>query len=83
MSNMLALLIAIALIAFLGVAARSLRGDARPSRRPDAEAELQALCQGDPARAERLIELELRRAPKLTRAQAVLRAIERYRHDNR
>lgn len=47
----------------------------------DQEAELLRLCHGDRALAERLIALELERAPKLSRAGAALAAATRLRHD--
>jgi hypothetical protein len=80
MNDTVAVVIAVALLAFLAVAAFSLR-DAGPVRR--SEAELLALCQRDAERAERMIELELQLAPHITRAEAIHRAVARYRRDNR
>ncbi len=47
----------------------------------DQEAALVKLCHGDEAQAERLIELERRRQPSLSRAGAALAAATRLRHD--
>jgi hypothetical protein len=48
-----------------------------------AEAELQKICLGNEAQAERLIAAEVSRAPGISRAEAAMRAVERYRRDNR
>jgi hypothetical protein len=80
----IALVIALAVIGFMWLAARSLRGDTAPTRRSgNLEAELLVICGRDPARAERLIELEMRRAPAIARAEAIRRALDRHRSDNR
>lgn len=47
------------------------------------EAQLLRICHGNEAQAERLIQGELTRAPGISRAEAVARAVERYRRDNR
>ena len=43
------------------------------------EEQLLQLCLGDKAQAERLIELEIKRAPRLSRSQAVARAVRALR----
>ena len=48
-----------------------------------AEAELRKICLGNEAQAERLIASEVSRAPGISRAEAAMRAVERYRRDNR
>jgi len=48
-----------------------------------AEEELRRICLGNESQAERLIEGEMTRAPRLSRAEAARRAVERYRRDNR
>lgn len=53
----------------------------RLSRR--AEAQLQRICLGNQGQAERLISAEMKRAPGITRAEAAMRAVERYERDNR
>ena len=86
MNDLWILLLAVAVFVFLGVAARSVRGGSRwTSIRSSVspEAQLLLLCRGDAERAERLIELEKRRAPRLSRERAVVRALERFRKDNR
>ena len=80
MTRTLALVLAVALIAFLWIAVRSTRSGARSSARR--ETELLLLCRHDAERAERLIELELRRAPQISRGEAIRRAVARYRRDN-
>ncbi len=55
-------------------------------RRPsasDPEADLLRVCHGDREQAERLIRLELARAPGITRTHAARRATESRRRDNR
>lgn len=47
------------------------------------EAQLRRICFGDAAQAERLIEGEIARAPGISRAEAVARAVRRYQRDNR
>lgn len=47
------------------------------------EEQLRRICLGDDAQAERLIDGEMSRAPGVSRAEAVQRALERYRRDNR
>lgn len=47
------------------------------------EEQLRRICLGDGAQAERLIEGEMSRAPGVSRAEAVRRAVERYQRDNR
>ena len=81
MNDKVALVIAAALIGFFWLAARTLRDDTHAAR--GSEADLLVICQRDPARAERLIDLELRRAPEISRTEAIRRAIERHRRDNR
>jgi hypothetical protein len=56
---------------------------ARRGRAQAAEEELRRICLGNESQAERLIEGELTRAPRLSRAEAARRAVERYRRDNR
>lgn len=50
---------------------------------PRSQDELLRICHGDHERAERLIELELSRAPGITTREACARAVARYRADNR
>ena len=56
---------------------------ARRGRRHAAERELRRICLGDERQVERLIEGEMTRAPRLSRAEAARRVVERYRRDNR
>jgi hypothetical protein len=56
---------------------------ARRSRAHAAEDELRRICLGSETQVERLIEGEMIRAPRLSRAEAARRAVERYRRDNR
>jgi hypothetical protein len=57
------------------------RQRSEPSRR--AEAQLQKICLGNELQAERLIAAELSRAPGISRAEAAMRAVQRYQRDNR
>jgi hypothetical protein len=52
-----------------------------PSR--SAEARLRGICFGNEGQVERLIASEMSRAPGISRAEAALRAVDRYRRDNR
>jgi len=52
-------------------------------RRRAAEEELRRICLGNEGQVERLIEGEMTRAPRLSRAEAARRAVERYQRDNR
>ena len=47
------------------------------------ERRLHHICLGDRAQAERLIEVERARAPGITRAEAIERAVARHQRDNR
>ena len=47
----------------------------------DYEAELVRLCRGNRRKAERLIEEELARSPRLSRAGAALAVVTRIRHE--
>jgi hypothetical protein len=47
------------------------------------ESQLLRICRGDSARAARLVEGELTRTPGISRSEAVARAVETYRRDNR
>jgi len=55
----------------------------RRGRRRAAEEELRRICLGNEGQVERLIEGEMTRAPRLSRAEAARRAVERYQRDNR
>ena len=70
-------------IAILGVVALGvwlwLRG--RTKRQP--ERQLRRICFGDNDQVERLINLEMTRAPGISRAEAASRAVDRYQRDNR
>ena len=55
----------------------------RRGRRRAAEEELRRICLGNEGQVERLIEGEITRAPRLSRAEAARRAVERYQRDNR
>ena len=48
-----------------------------------AEAQLDRICLGNQDQVDRLISAEMTRAPGITRAEAIARAIERYQRDNR
>jgi hypothetical protein len=48
-----------------------------------AERQLRRICFGDDDQVERLINLEMTRAPGISRAEAASRAVDRYRRDNR
>jgi len=52
-----------------------------PSRQ--AEIRLRQICLGDTNQMEQLIAWELKRAPGITRAEAVNRAVQRFERDNR
>ena len=55
----------------------------RRGRTRAAEEELRRICLGNERQVERLIEGEMTRAPRLSRAEAARRAVERYQRDNR
>lgn len=59
------------------------RGDSGPGDTADAENELLHLCLGDRKQAERLLALEEKKSPGITRGEAVLRAIHYLRRDVR
>jgi len=48
-----------------------------------AEIRLRRICFGDDSQVERLISGEMTRAPGISRAEAVSRAVQRYQRDNR
>lgn len=48
-----------------------------------AERHLRRICFGDDDQVERLINLEMTRAPGISRAEAASRAVHRYQRDNR
>ena len=48
----------------------------------DAEEDLRLLCRGDLKQIERLVALEMTRAPKITRGEAVKRAVVSLRRDH-
>ena len=59
-------------------------GDARGRADPDAlEEELIQLCLGDRKQAERLIALEMKKAPGVARSEAARRALQSLRRDLR
>ena len=47
------------------------------------ERQLRRICFGDNDQVERLINLEMTRAPGISRAEAASRAVDRYQRDNR
>ena len=67
--------------AWLAAAALFARTRGRPAKSP--ESRLLRVCRGDAARADRLIDGELSRAPGSSRSEAAARAIEKVRRDNR
>jgi len=54
-----------------------------PTRPPTPEDALLRACRGDRERVDRLLTLEADREPGITRTEAVRRALETYRRDNR
>ena len=72
-------------IAVLGVVVLGvwlwLRRGRGPTRQ--AERQLRRICFGDNDQVERLINLEMTRAPGISRAEAASRAVDRYQRDNR
>lgn len=53
------------------------------SRMSDSERRLRVVCRGDAGQAERLITYELVRSPGIPRQEAVARALQAFRRDNR
>ena len=48
-----------------------------------AEAQLRRICLGNDGQVERLINGEMTRTPRISRAEAARRAVQRYQRDNR
>jgi hypothetical protein len=48
-----------------------------------AETQLRRICFGDDGQVERLINGEMTRTPRISRAEAASRAVRRFRRDNR
>jgi hypothetical protein len=48
-----------------------------------AETQLRRICFGNDSQVERLIKGEMTRAPGISRAEAAIRAVQRYQRDNR
>jgi hypothetical protein len=65
----------VAIVLYLRSGNANIRGD-------DPESELRHLCRGDTAQVERLIDLEARKSPGISRGAAVSRAIHAIRRDN-
>jgi hypothetical protein len=73
----IAVIAVVAAIAFALWSAFRRRGGAH------AEVRLRRICLGDEMQMERLITNEMTRAPGISRAEAINRAVERYQRDNR
>lgn len=58
-------------------------GDGPDHDESDPEQDLRLLCRGDQKLIERLVALEMTRAPTITRGEAVKRAITSLRRDHR
>ena len=68
---------------FLGVAIAAALAYGLLRNTSNPEPDLVRACRGDAAQASRLIDLEMRRQPKLTRRQAAWRALQALRYENR
>ena len=68
---------------FLGVAIAGALAYGLRRQASNPEPDLVRACRGDAGQASRLIDLEMRRQPTLTRRQAAWRALETLRDENR
>lgn len=80
--TLIAVLVVIAVVAMLWQQRRPEAGP-RSVESVSPESTLLRLCHGDASKVERLIALELKAAPSISRPKAIERAIDRLRRDHR
>jgi hypothetical protein len=79
MPVLIGILVVAAVIYYLSSAGDTRRQD----EATDAKEDLRLLCRGDQKQMERLIALEMARAPEITRGEAARRAVVSLRRDHR